>query len=297
MDPNMPGLAVEPIRALIPAAGDRLIFGCDSSLWLMSGNPASGGQLSALSRNIGVVGADAWCAMPDGATLILSRDGVYMVPPGSETFPVALSSEVLPRDLIDVDTTANAVSLAYDSQGRGVHVFVTPYTSTQGQHWWLDLGVKGFWPDAYPTAMQPSAVACYAAAAGGSRLTLLGGKDGYVRKFSASATTDDGTAIQSRVVYGPLAIGQASSNGKIIRIDADLASSSGSVTWETKAADTQQGAVSFTSPSATGTWAAGSNPPTPHVGRGNAAAIRVSGTGQWGIERIGVTVEPSGRAG
>ena len=35
------------------------------------------------------------------------------------------------------------------------------------------------------------------------RVTVIGCNDGYVRKFDATATTDDGTAISSYVYFGP----------------------------------------------------------------------------------------------
>ena len=132
-DPNDPSRAVggtstttggipEPIVALIPHSDDYLIFGCERSLWLLTGDPAYGGTISALSRDIGVLGPGAWCTLPDSSVVILSRDGLYLIPAGAGSPPQPISRPLLPAELVDLDWQANVISMCYDVEGRGIHL-------------------------------------------------------------------------------------------------------------------------------------------------------------------------------
>lgn len=136
-DPNDPSRAVagesattggipDNLTALIPHSDQYLLFGCAESLWLLTADPAYGGQIVALSRDIGVLGPGAWCSLPDMSTVILSRDGLYLIPAGASGYPQPISRPNLPAELVDVDWQANRISMAYDVQARGLHLSITP---------------------------------------------------------------------------------------------------------------------------------------------------------------------------
>ena len=118
------------LTALIPHSDDYLIFGCERSMWLLTADPAYGGTITALSREIGVLGPNAWCRLPDSSLVVLSRDGLYQVAPGGQSYPQPLSRPTLPQELLQVDRLNNTVTLCYDTEARGIHISVTPLAAT-----------------------------------------------------------------------------------------------------------------------------------------------------------------------
>lgn len=119
------GLLGDPLRAVVPFADDYLIFGCDASIWVLSGDPTIGGELDNLSRNIGIVDKFAWCWGPKGELIFLSRDGLYVLPPGASAVPQPLSRPRVPDELLSVNTDLFEVSMAFDPREHGIHLFVT----------------------------------------------------------------------------------------------------------------------------------------------------------------------------
>jgi hypothetical protein len=202
-DPNDPARAIagtstttggipDQILALMPHSDNYLIFGCERSLWLLTGDPAYGGQITALSREVGVLGPGAWCNLPDGSLVILSRDGLYQIPPGGRGNPEALSRPVLPEELVNLDWTANTLTLCQDTEARGLHLAVTPTAGTTGTHYFLDVTAGSFWPVVLPDTMQPTAMLSYAPDATDPTEVILGGHDGYLRKYDDSLLAGSG---------------------------------------------------------------------------------------------------------
>jgi hypothetical protein len=286
----------EPIRALIPYSDDYLIFGCEHSIWVLRGDPAYGGQLDALSREIGCVGSTSWCLLPDSSVLILSRDGLYLIPPGANGFPQPISREVLPADLIDVDGISNVVSLKYDARARGVHIDVTPTTGATGQHWWLDWQTKSFWPVSVPNGCQPTALTAFGTSGDDPRYVILGGADGYLRRYDEDAVDDDGTLLQSHVAIGPIKLGPTGYDGILAELESDVALESGSVSWQVRAASSAEAVSALTSGQESGTWAAGGSARSHPKVRGVAALLYLSSTDPWAMEGMTALVRPAGRS-
>ena len=315
-DPNDPSRAVggtatsaggipENILALIPHSDDYLIFGTERSLWLLNGDPAYGGTITALSREIGVLGSGAWCQMPDGSTIILSRDGLYLIPAGAQSYPQPLSRILLPSELLDVDYVGNTVSMAYDVQQHGVHISISPNAGGTGTHYFFDWPTKSFWPTIFGSnSLNPMAMVRYApnssSSAAASQI-VFGGYDGYLRNYSYAATTDDGTAMNSLVCYGPFRFGGPGFNTEIQEIQGDLDSSSGNVSWGiyqdmTGEAAIQDAIAGGTASAAywSGTWTSGYNSRQyPHA-RGAAFVIMLNGTAPWAIEGLRIIAKRRG---
>jgi hypothetical protein len=292
----------EPILALMPHSDDYLIFGCERSLWLLTGDPAYGGQITALSRDIGVLGPGAWCNLPDGSIVLLSRDGLYQIPAGAQGHPQPISRPKLPAELLDVDWVGNTISMSYDVQARGIHVSVTPIAGTAGLHYFIDMTAGGFWPVVFgANGHQPTAMVRYATDSTVPAQVILGSFDGYLRDYSATATADVNandttTAIASLVCYGPFRIGGPGYIGEILQIAADLDPNGQGVAWGVFQGDTAQAAVQAAVTAAIasgatwkGTWSAGANHVQYPRASGAALVIMVSGTYGWAIE--GVRIE------
>ncbi|MBK7363158.1 MAG: hypothetical protein IPJ01_12785 [Micavibrio sp.] len=105
------GVIGEPITALCPHGDICLVIGCKSSLWILRGDPAYGGQIDNLSHNIGIVDKFAWTYVPNvsadnsGTLIFLSLDGVYMLGAGcGASEPISISREKMPEELLHVDS-------------------------------------------------------------------------------------------------------------------------------------------------------------------------------------------------
>ncbi len=215
-----------PITALIPFGDDYLIFGCADSLWVLRGDPGAGGVIYNLSRNVGVVSADAWCTLPDNSILVLDRAGLYAIPLGAEDVPVVVSRERLPRELQNVDGAANRISMAYNAECNAVCIAIVPLTNAEGSHWWLDLTTKSLWPMEFSDTKQPVKFRNHRCNAGETHEMIVGCMDGVLRRFDVAVTTDDGALFDSRVAIGPIALGSGDRDGVIAKLSADMAESS-----------------------------------------------------------------------
>jgi hypothetical protein len=122
------GVMGQPITALIPASEDYMLIGCRDSLWVARGDY---GSIGNLSRAIGILGRDAWCATPTGEIVFLSRHGLYVVAPGAGMYPVPLSEGPLPRELQNIDTASYHVSLAFDVAENGILISVRYRLATE----------------------------------------------------------------------------------------------------------------------------------------------------------------------
>ena len=286
----------DPITAVIPHTDDYLLFACPGSLWMMRGDPAMGGQLDQLSDEIGIIGRTAWCKLPDGMLVFLSRAGIYILPPGGNGYPVPFSDERVPQELLDVDAESNIVTMQYDANNQGVHLFITPTNGTAGEHWWIDWRLKGLWPVSLPISTQPYSVLAYASDASEDRKILLGGGDGYLREFATTATTDDGTAFESYVQLGPFSMAPPPYEGMVTEISCVMDDDSADVSWELRVGQTGEAAVDSTTAKASGTWSGGWNRPTTPRVRGSAGSLYVEGSGDpWAIEIVNLALMPVGR--
>jgi len=205
------------VTALIPFQDDLLFMGGDHTLWVMRGDPASGGNIDNVSRQIGIVGPDAW-TWDTGSTLyFFGQNGLYRMAPGSGE-PQLLSSGKMDRIFSDIDTATNSVRLLYDREWQGVHIYITPQSepSVSPDHYWWDQRTDSFWRDNYPTNIGPTAVHLFDADDPGDRAVLLGGFDGFIRNYTDVAANDDGVAINSfarfPILHPSLTMGQFQMN-------------------------------------------------------------------------------------
>ncbi|MFZ5832700.1 MAG: hypothetical protein ACOY3P_21645, partial [Planctomycetota bacterium] len=266
------------------------------SLWRMRGDPAFGGSLDALSHTVGIIGPLAWCLGPAGELVFLSLDGIYALPPGGSTFPVALSRETLPREFLNLNPDALTVSLEYDVQGRGVHVYLTPESSNARVHWWMDWDRKTFWPLSLVADHEPTATCAVQATAIEESGVILGGRDGTLRRMSDLAENDCGSAYASYVFMGPVPLAADGAVGSMLAMDGVLAEGSGSVTWALKPSLTFEG-IASAADSDSGTWSAGLNYTNHPACRGQAFALKIAGTPgrKWAVEQVTAHVKDAGR--
>lgn len=296
----------QPIRAISPHGDNCMVFGALTQLYLLRGDPASAtGRIEVISEIVGVVGGKGITRVPRSsdrlpeAFIYLTRDGVWMLPAGCSTQPVSVSREVLPESLRNVNMSLNQVTMAYDVDGRGVHIAVTPDAGTAGTHFWFDWRDKGFWPVTLTNAEQPTAMTMLDSPEATESATLMGGLDGYVRKFlNANEQDDQSVEIVSFVDIGPISLGGLFSRGSIEKIAADLAGLSGEVIWKIRVGNSAQEAFEETVVSDQGTWTQpGANHASyPRVG--GAAAVIQASNGEsdqaWALEKIPLRLRQAG---
>ena len=280
----------EPITAIIPFHQNCLIIGCKNSVWSLNGDPGSGGSAKRVDHEIGILDSRAWCVIRGGYLLMMTKDGLYLMPPGCGVPPTSVSREVLPTELLNINTETHEVSMAYDLKFRGVHLFV--YNGTNTAHWFIDVHTKAtgntfaaaFWPVAYSANHSPATCHSRSGYSGTDSPVVFGSKDGYIRNSQIGLDQDDGTTIASHIVFGPFALGSTGGEieGKLSSISAVLGRNSGSVTWSVHVGQTAEDAVNA-SARESGTWTgftdAGLQYKAHPRARGAFACIKISSTG------------------
>jgi hypothetical protein len=224
---NQAGKLEDIVTALMPYLDDVMYFGGDHTLWRLSGDPAAEtGRFDNVSRQIGVVGPEAWTFDATGNLFFLGQNGLYKVANlGTTLEPVGVGK--LDDTFANLDFSANRVRLLYDREWRGVHIFITPTSepSTAVDNYFWDERSDSYWRDVYPTAHGATAVHLFDADQFDDRAVLVGGWDSVIRTFNRTATDDDGTAITSFVLFTPIIAGDT---GRISATDITVNLAEGS---------------------------------------------------------------------
>lgn len=297
------GVPGDAVTALMTRSDDHLFIGCRSSLYIMRGDPPSGGRIDLVSERMGVLSARSWCNGPAGEVVWLSRYGLWMTNPTClECQPESLSLEKLPRELIDVDPNLIEVTMEYDPKNRGVWIALTPLATIGSvRHWFLDWETKGLFPIVFgDTGSYPSAMRYFDCADSEDSAVYFGGVDGSLRRMVWHLGNDDAAAITSYVYYGPINLaGVDSQDGTILDIKATLANDSGDVTWLVLTGQSAESAARSTASTPTGTLSGGGKQSTilPKR-RGGAYVLKLSGTAgyRWAVDSITATHKLLGKS-
>jgi len=287
-----------PPTAMIPCKDNYMLMGSSRSLWVLRGDPATG-QLQRISENTGIVSSRAWCKA-ENTVFFLSEDGVYKVAiDGSDFSP--LSETQIPNELRNVNTATTTVLMGFEKARNAIHV----YLKTSGgsdTHWVYELAAQAWWPVRLQDSHSPLAVCQHQGE------LLLAGGDGYVR--SVGGDDDDGTAIESHVIIGPMRLGSEDRSGIINMMRGVLASGSGTVTWRIvvgdhaeQAADNakaaieafQSGGVYSSYVKFSDTWDAGRSLAQFPRTAGSWGCIWLQSNAKWGLEGASMQLKLSGR--
>lgn len=194
----------EPIRAMASYLDDYLVFATANSLYRLAGDPGFRSPILRISAEAGMAGPRAWCITPEGALVFLDQErGLFVLSPGGQSYPQALSAEVLPNELKNIDVQDTNVQLAYDHIKQGVHIILQSISGLDNDHWWYDRRTSGFWPLTLDSAHTPRVTFSFQGLTPSDSGVLLGGPDGVIRRFKETSGTDDGIVFNSHVVYGP----------------------------------------------------------------------------------------------
>lgn len=294
------GKVGEAITALIPYTDDYFIFGCEQSLWMLRGDPATGSSLGILDFKANVLSGFAWCTVPGNLLFFMGTNGFYVMGPDLNARNLSNGENPrLPQDLTGVNVETNEVFLAYDGTRHAVQIFIVPRQTGTTQAWYYDIANDAFWPETYYSAHSPTALIDYRATSTTRRGVLLGCRDGKLRKFADSAKSDSGSAIASRVTYPPIALAGEGVAAVITQLQATTGSGTDAVSYAVYSGNSPQAALDATASIASGTWTgAGLKSPTHQRVRGAWHTLVLSNATaeqSWEMEGVQATAFKAGR--
>jgi hypothetical protein len=287
------GLIGDVVTTLIPYSDDVLIFGGDSTIYLMQGDPMAGGQIDLVTSAIGMAWGQPWCRDPYGTIYFFSsRTGIFTLLPGQK--PVRIS-QAIEQQLLNIDTGANTVRAIWDDRFQGCHFFVTPTAAPAATtHFFYEQRTGAWWQDTFANNDHNPLCCCtFDGNDPNDRVSLIGSFDGYVRAISPTASDDDGYPIDSEVIIGPLLT--ANLDDVLLKsLQAVLGETSGDVQYAVYVGSTAEKALS-SDPVLTGTWKAGRNLTNLVRRAGHAIYIKISSTNPWAMESVRVVIAGQGK--
>lgn len=201
------GYVGDVINCMIPYDDDLLIFGCDHSIWQMTGDPAAGGAIDQVSDVTGMAFGRPYCKAYDGSIFFMgSRGGIFRMAAGGK--PERISAERIEESLRVVDLNTSIVRCVYDDATVGIHFFITPLDGTsKSSHFFYDLRKNAFFRDQFADPQyNPVSVLTVDGDTPSDRVVLLGCFDRRIRKIDYTALSDDLEAIDSYVMLGPIKV-------------------------------------------------------------------------------------------
>lgn len=287
------GLIGDVVTALIPYNDDVMVFGGDHTIYMMRGDPMAGGQIDLVSDSIGIAWGRAWCKDPYGNLYFISnRAGIYRMVPGEQ--PVRISQGI-EQILQAIDTGDVLINLAWNDEYQGFHVFVTNAIAPAADtHYFFEVRTGAWWLDTFGNNdLNPICCCVFDGNQPGDRKLLIGSWDGYVRVVDQDALDDDGTAISSEVLIGPIST-PTGDEMLLHELQAIMAENSGIVTWEVLVGNTAEAALASAAV-ASGTWAASRNLTDVVRYSGHAVYLRITSTVPWAIESVRARISTHGK--
>lgn len=252
----------DSITALISYDNDTMIVGMDSSIHMMTGDPADGGQFDLISDEIGIAFGQGYCKDPEGHVYFYaSRGGVYVMGPRSK--PRRLSQNRIERRLQNVDLTTNRIEMVWDVERDALYVLVVPFElgGTLLEHYCWERKTDSWHTDTYGrhnlTTVQPTCAYILDGDEADDRKVVFGCEDGWIRFVDNDATSDDGTPIDTDVMFGPLPAPRGTIEAMFTDFDIVLTRASGSPTWTLYGSKTPEDPGE---PKSQGKLVSGSNP-------------------------------------
>lgn len=212
------GRAPDIINSLVPWTDDTMLFGGDSTIWLLNGDPLSSSAVFDLvSDEIGMAFGRPWCKDPEGGLWFMSNGtGLFYMQRGAQ--PVRISMGRIEAQLRGIDLSTHYIRLAWNQVDEGVHIFQMPFGAggTIVDHWFFEVHSQAFHKDVFGAAadlIQPTAACRINGDSPNDRTLLIGCEDGRLRvlpsSFTSSIKSDRKTlttnvAIDSYTTIGPL---------------------------------------------------------------------------------------------
>ena len=294
------GRSPDIVNSIIPYNDDLILFGCDSNIYRLTGDPMAGGQLDMVSNATGTGFGNCWCRDPEGALYFFgSRGGVYrLTPPEGIT---SFTADSIERRLQNIDLTRYKIRLIWNTEEQGLHVVQAPhiddyFADNKLTSWFWDRRNNAWFEDeCSDPSKQASCLVTFDGDDPGDRTLILGCEDGFLRKYSRRARSDDGATIDSRVLFGPLVEESSMQALRFGQLGVELASEQQGAEYDwhvSRAADV------LGDPARSGKLRAGPNPIIGGKHRGASSWVRIRNASRderWSLEALSMSVRPAGR--
>lgn len=209
------------IVAMIPYKDSYLTWGCANEIWILRADPLQGGVNTCISKSTGIFSPTSYCWDDKNNLFFLGSDGIYML--SSEAIinaqpPENITKARIPRlvTALGLNRRTDRVAMAYDKQRYGIQVSVTQQDGQWAVCFWVDLRTGGLFPDTFPSGQIQASLFYYNSYNAAERCLLLGGYDGYIRRYSDSVKYDEGNnAINSFVAIGPFVTDRGNTRKKV----------------------------------------------------------------------------------
>lgn len=284
------------VNALVPWSDDLLLFGCDSSIWRLTGDPMTSGELHRVSDITGMAFGQAWCKDPEQRIYFWgSRGGLYVLTPDGTTQP--LSEGRIHRRLQEIDLGRYLVRLVWNDLDQGVHAFLVPIDGKgEPTHYFWERRTGAFWADQFHgPERQVRGVFLADGDAPTDRTLLLGGADGRIRRWSPGASDDDGEGIRATCLLGPVTPDTFPLESRLVAAEVVLARDQGGAVLGV--AGTREADVPYSMTTAT-LLSPGRNGYTRVRARGAHLWVQL-GTSDfgspWAVEDVALHIAPAGR--
>jgi len=287
------GKVGDVVTALIPYSDDWLIFGCARSIWILRGDPAWGGTIDAVTFKTGIIDKLAWTLVPGGGVYFMGPDGIYRLAAGAAGLPEVVSLRKLPTRMRLVDPAETMTFMVYDATHQGIWVFQTPVSSADATHFYYDIRNDSWWLDKMDKDHGPVYAVDF------QTRDSLTGRDGYVRRVNADASSDDGVAIDSYAYYTPVRLaGDAWREGVLLELDVAVGAGSDSVDISVHAGNTHREAVDASASYSHTVSGSGLRPRLRPYVRGGSCVLRAGNDSTyetWVLEGVYGTSVDAGR--
>lgn len=214
------GSCPDSINTIVPYKDDVLWFGCDHSIYQLSGDPGAGGSFDLVSDEIGMSFGKPWCKDDVGRLWFFgSKGGLYTLQPGGGMEDVSVGR--IRKRMQNIDLETHYVELAYNYNDDGVHIFVMPFANPGiiVDHYFYDKRTRAFHVDRFGRntgdGIQPTCVLVTDGDSPSDRVMVMGCEDGRIRKWgqtesaevpkSDRVTSTSYLPIDSYVLMGPIA--------------------------------------------------------------------------------------------
>jgi len=286
------------INALVPWSNDVILFGCDHSIIALSGNPAGGGRADTVTQITGMAFGRPYAFNPDRSLWFIgSRGGLYrMASPTAP--PERVSSTTVDDRLTNIDFSSTIVRMAWDDRLQGLLIFFASIEGgSEDQHYFFDARTGGWFPWKFTDAdHSPTILHTFDGDSPSDRTILYGCPDGFIRQMDYEGASDDGVAISSHVLIGPI----RNPNGVPVvmtGLTGILGKESSNVTYSIHPGDSAEEASRAASIGG-GTFGAGRN--TWDRRRTSAAALYIKLANltldqTWSIERLTASLRTTSR--
>lgn len=210
------GACPDIINALAPWSDDLLVFGCDSTIQRLTGDPLRDGRFDLVTDQTGMAFGDAWCKDDQDTMYFLGAQmGIWMMVPGAK--PVEISKGRVEDLLRVIDLDRYQARMFWNQEDRTVHLFVvnipdangrTTFDQEEVSHLVYERDLDAWHVDRFggsePTNREPQHAFVSDGPTENDRSLLLCCADGTIRRWDKSANTDDGENIGVRLQVGPI---------------------------------------------------------------------------------------------